>query len=47
MKRYPGTELFVSKRRYMAATREINAARRARRGERGGRGPVTVLRTRP
>lgn len=46
MKRYPGTELFLSKRRYMAAQNEINAAARAERGERGGRGPVTVLRTR-
>lgn len=46
MKRYPGTELFNSNRRYMAAQNEINAETRAQRGERGGRGPVTVLRTR-
>lgn len=46
MTRYLGTELFRSKRRYMAAQNEINAETRAQRGERGGRGPVTVLRTR-
>lgn len=45
MRRYAGTELFISKRRYMAAQNEINAAARAERGERGGRGRVTVLRT--
>lgn len=45
MKRYAGTELFTSKRRYMEAQVQINAAVRAERGERGGRGHMTVLRT--
>lgn len=44
MKRYPGTGLFRSKRRYMAAQTEITARIRAERGERGGRGRQTVLR---
>jgi hypothetical protein len=45
MKRYPGTELFISKRLYMAGQNGINAYVRATRGERGGRGRMTVLRT--
>jgi hypothetical protein len=36
MKRYPGTELFVSKRRFMAAQNEFNAhARAVAGGQRG------------
>jgi hypothetical protein len=45
MRLYPGTELFDSKRRYLSAQRQINAWALAQRGERGGRGPLTVLRT--
>jgi hypothetical protein len=42
MKRYPGTELFISKRRYMAATRALYPPLPERRA----RHPWRVLRAR-